>query len=97
MDLKEYYEYYLTLHQNKRCRALHFLGQCVTISFVTTVIYYKFWILLLAAPFVIYPFAWAGHLVFEKNEPAAFSAPIKAKICDWIMFKDILLGKIKIW
>ena len=97
MDLKEYYEYYLTLHQNKRCRALHFLGQCVTISFVTTVTYYKFWILLLAAPFVIYPFAWAGHLVFEKNEPAAFSAPIKAKICDWIMFKDILLGKIKIW
>ena len=97
MDLKEYYEYYLTLHQNKTCRALHFLGQCVTILFVTTVIYYKFWTLLLAAPFVIYPFAWTGHLVFEKNEPAAFSAPIKAKICDWIMFKDILLGKIKIW
>jgi hypothetical protein len=97
MDLKEYYQYYLTLHQNKYCRALHFLGQCVTIGFVSAVIYNKIWLLLLAAPFVIYPFAWTGHYLFKKNEPAAFSAPIKAKICDWIMFKDILLGRIKIW
>ena len=34
---------------------------------------------------------------FEKNEPAAFSNPIYAKISDWIMFKDILLGRLSIW
>tara|TARA_B100000287_G_scaffold435487_2_gene504048 strand:- start:238 stop:375 length:138 start_codon:yes stop_codon:yes gene_type:complete len=45
---------------------------------------------------VIYPFAWTGHFFFEKNEPAAFKAPLKAKICDWLMFKDIILGRIKI-
>jgi len=55
------------------------------------------WIALVLAPFIIYPFAWLGHFFFEKNEPAAFSDPLKAKISDWLMFRDILLGKIKIW
>jgi hypothetical protein len=49
---------------------------------------------LLLTPFVVYPFAWTGHFVFEKNEPAAFSHPLWAKACDWVMLKDILTGKI---
>jgi len=51
---------------------------------------------LFAAPFIIYPFAWSGHYFFEKNKPAAFSNPIKAKICDWIMFKDIIIGRLSL-
>ena len=35
--------------------------------------------------------------LFEKNEPAAFHNPIMAKMSDWIMFKDIILGRLKIW
>jgi hypothetical protein len=50
---------------------------------------------LLATPFVVYPFAWFGHYVFEKNEPAAFSNPLWAKACDWIMLKDWILGRIE--
>jgi hypothetical protein len=69
------------------------LGQVATIAYVLFSLL-NAPILLLAAPFVVYPFAWAGHFIFEKNKPAAFSDPIKAKICDWIMFKDILTGKI---
>ena len=65
--------------------------------YVTTVVYHQAWLLLLAAPFIVYPFAWSGHYFFEKNEPAAFSAPVKAKISDWMMFRDILLGRLKIW
>lgn len=92
-DLKEYYQYYLTLHTNPNCRRLHVLGQFATISYIV----FSFMthpILLIGAPFVVYPFAWSGHYFFEKNKPAAFSDPIKAKICDWIMLKDILTGKI---
>jgi hypothetical protein len=69
------------------------LGQVATIAYVLFSLL-NAPILLLAAPFVVYPFAWAGHFIFEKNKPAAFRDPIKAKICDWIMFKDILTGKI---
>ena len=41
----------------------------------------------------LYPFAWIGHFVFEKNKPAAFSNPLWAKACDWIMLKDWILGR----
>jgi hypothetical protein len=50
--------------------------------------------LLIFAPFVVYPFAWSGHFFFEKNKPAAFKDPVKAKIADWIMLFDILRGKV---
>jgi len=53
------------------------------------------WPLLVLTPFVVYPFAWSGHYFFEKNRPAAFSNPLWAKACDWIMLKDILLGRIR--
>ena len=95
MDFKEYYQYYISKHQNKWCRRLHVLGQLATISFVILVVYLKLWPLLLLTPFVVYPFAWAGHFVFEKNKPAAFSNPLWAKACDWIMLKDWFLGKVK--
>jgi len=33
----------------------------------------------------------------EKNKPAAFKHPFLAKACDWLMFRDILRGKLSIW
>ncbi len=95
MTFNEYYQHYLTLHQNKWCRRLHVLGQAATIMFISAVLYTQTWLLLLATPFVVYPFAWTGHYVFEKNEPAAFSRPLWAKACDWVMLKDILTGKLE--
>lgn len=97
MNIKNYYNYYLTLHKNPKCRLLHFIGQCVTIIFLVVVIYYQKYIFLFFTPFIIYPFAWSGHYFFEKNKPAAFTNPLYAKISDWLMFKDVLLGRIKIW
>jgi len=95
MRFKEYYQYYLTLHQNKWCRRLHVLGQLTTLLFLYLVIASKSWLLLPLAPFVVYPFAWTGHLYFEKNKPAAWKRPIIAKACDWVMLKDIIIGRVK--
>ena len=97
MTISEYYKYYLTLHQHPKCKLLHFIGHSVTIIFLFWVISNWYWFLLPIVPFVIYPFAWSGHYFFEKNKPAAFHNPVKAKISDWIMFKDILLGRLRIW
>ncbi len=100
MNIKEYYQHYLRLHQNKTCRRLHVLGQLVTILYVLTALYFSFtkslwWLCILPGSwFVVYPFAWSGHFFFEKNKPAAFKNPVYAKISDWIMLKDILTGKI---
>lgn len=94
-NLQEYYKYYLTLHQNNWCRRLHVFGQFATISFLIEVVRFQAWPLLIFAPFIVYPFAWSGHFFFEKNKPAAFSNPIWAKICDLMMTRDIILGKIE--
>ncbi|HBY66491.1 MAG TPA: DUF962 domain-containing protein [Flavobacteriaceae bacterium] len=94
LSFEEYYEHYLSLHQNKWCRRLHFTGQIATILFVLLVLYKQLFILLIASPFIIYPFAWSGHYMFEKNEPAAFKNPVWAKMCDWLMFRDIILRRI---
>jgi hypothetical protein len=101
MKIREYYKHYLTLHQNKTCRRLHVLGQAMTLLYTALIVHLMLSIsvlfapLLLLVPFIVYPFAWSGHFFFEKNKPAAFKHPIKAKICDWIMLFDIIRGRIK--
>jgi len=101
MTFKEYYQMYLTLHQNKWNRRLHVLGQLVTIAYFVLCIYLVvcksllFAPMFLALPFVVYPFAWSGHFFIEKNKPAAFKNPIWAKAADWVMLKDIIVGKVK--
>ena len=49
------------------------------------------------APLFGYGFAWIGHFFFEKNKPATFTYPIYSFIGDWVMFKDILIGKESIF
>ena len=94
MNMKEYYEMYLTLHTNKICRRLHVLGQFMTILWIVCCLYFGYYWFLILTPLVVYPFAWSGHYFFEKNQPAAFKDPVKAKISDWMMLLDILRGKI---
>lgn len=96
----EYYKNYLSLHQNKWNRRLHVLGQIMTLLYIGLIIWLTvkystyFLIGLIFAPLIVYPFAWSGHFFLEKNKPAAFKNPVLAKISDWVMLKDILLGKV---
>ena len=95
MTFEQYYRYYLTLHKNKTNRRLHVLGQLCTLSLLIYSLYTFNILLLLLVPFVVYPFAWTGHIYFEKNKPAAWSNPSWAKACDWVMLKDWILGKVE--
>jgi len=94
-SLKAFYPYYLSEHKNKICKRLHFIGSLlVLVVLVTTLITAKYtW--LWSLPIIGYGFAWVGHFFFEKNRPATFTYPLYSFLCDWIMFKDILIGKIK--
>jgi hypothetical protein len=95
MNFNQYYKNYLSLHQNLWCRRLHVVGQLTTISYIIFCILTSKFLLLLFSPFVVYPFAWTGHYLFEKNEPAAFKNPIFAKMSDAVMFKQWIFGEIK--
>jgi hypothetical protein len=51
---------------------------------------------LIGAPAGGYGCAWIGHFAFEKNRPATFRHPVYSLMGDWVMFADVLRGKIGI-
>ena len=95
-SFSEFYPYYLSEHQNLTCRRLHFIGSLLIICLLIYVVLTQQWGWLFAVPVLGYGFAWVGHFFFEHNKPATFDYPFYSLWGDWVMFKDILLGKIKI-
>lgn len=94
-SFREFYPYYLGEHENRTCRRLHFAGSCVALGFLAAVVVTMnpWW--LLAALVSGYAFAWVGHFFFEHNKPATFKHPFYSFAGDWVMFKDMLTGKIR--
>ncbi len=93
-SFKDFYPFYLSEHRNPVCRRLHFAGSWLVILDLFAALWWD-WRLLWLAPIFGYGFAWAGHFFFEKNRPATFTYPLYSFLGDWIMFKDILVGKQK--
>jgi len=90
----EFYPYYLNEHSDRTCRRLHFMGTTLVIVIVLTALLTQHVALLWALPFAGYGFAWAGHYIFEKNRPATFKHPFYSLLGDFVMYKDMLIGKI---
>ena len=95
-NFRAFYPYYLSEHQNTICKRLHFIGTLLVIILILYVFSSFDWILLLLLPVFGYGFAWAGNFLFEKNRPATFEHPLFSLLGDFVMFKDIIIGKIKI-
>jgi hypothetical protein len=90
----EFYPFYLSEHRDPTCRRLHFAGSAAVLLILAAALLTRSWLLLLAVPVVGYGFAWVGHFFFEHNRPATFTYPLWSFIGDWVMFKDMLLGRI---
>lgn len=90
----EFYPYYLSEHSNKTCRRLHLVGSIIVLSVLFTAVINQQWALLWLLPIIGYGFAWVGHFFFEKNKPATFKNPLYSFIGDWVMAKDLLIGRI---
>ena len=91
-----FYPFYLTEHSNLTCRRLHFTGSSLALVFLATMVVTgnPWW--LLGGLLCGYGFAWVGHFGFEKNKPASFKRPLYSFMGDWVMYKDIWTGKVKI-
>lgn len=90
----EFYPFYLAQHANRMCRRTHFIGS--TLALIGLAMFVDsanpWWIL--AALVMGYGGAWIGHFVFEKNRPASFAQPLYSFRADWIMYWQMLTGKL---
>lgn len=94
-SLSEFYPFYLSEHQNLTCRRLHFVGSSLVLGCIAALVLTGQWFWLPTALLCGYGFAWVGHFMFEKNKPASFKQPLYSFVSDWLMYKDILTGKIR--
>ena len=91
----EFYPDYLAEHKDAVCRRLHFAGSALVLATVGSAIATRDWRWFVVAPLVGYGFAWVGHALFEHNRPATFHSPLYSLAGDWVMFKDMLTGRIR--
>jgi len=91
---KEFYPFYLSEHQNRTSRRLHFTGTSISVILLTTAFATQHWWLVLLALIQGYALAWIGHFFFEHNRPATFKYPWLSFIGDWRMWWQMLSGKI---
>ena len=88
----EFYPFYLGEHADRRTRRIHFIGSLLVLLCLFLAMGNGWW--LAAMPVCGYGFAWIGHFAFEKNRPATFRHPLYSLMGDWVMFWQILTGKI---
>ncbi|MFT6268340.1 MAG: hypothetical protein ACJAVV_001148 [Alphaproteobacteria bacterium] len=95
-SFSQFYPYYLSEHANPTCRLLHFIGSWLILGVMAYALISSQFIWLWATPIIGYGFAWVGHFFYEHNRPATFKYPFYSLLGDWVMFKDILLGKVSL-
>ena len=92
---RDFYPFYLSEHANRTCRRLHFAGTSVGLACLVSALLTRNAWWLLAGVVAGYAFAWVGHYFFEKNRPATFTYPLWSFMGDWVMWQQILTGKIR--
>ena len=95
-SFSEFYPYYLAEHANVTFRKLHLVGSWLVLGVIASSLITSNFALLWLIPVVGYGFAWVGHFFYEKNRPATFRHPLYSLLGDWVMFKDILIGKVSL-
>ncbi|HEY6942112.1 DUF962 domain-containing protein [Dokdonella sp.] len=95
-SFREFYSFYLSEHADRNCRRMHFAGSSLVLVVVGVALGTGDARWLWFAPLVGYGFAWIGHVVFEKNRPATFSHPLYSFVGDWVMYADILRGRVRL-
>lgn len=94
-NFAEFYPFYLGEHRNRTCRRLHFIGSTLVIAALVLAWWSGQLRWLWLMPVAGYGFAWVGHYVFEKNRPATFKHPLYSFMGDWMMYGQMLTGKIR--
>ncbi len=90
----EFYPFYLSQHADRTCRRLHVVGSTLVLALVVLALGPGPTWLALLVPLAGYGFAWVGHFGFEHNKPATFQYPLYSLMGDWVMYWQVISGKI---
>jgi hypothetical protein len=92
---RDFYPFYLGEHTDPVCRRLHVIGSSLVVIVLIAAIATQHWLWLIALPVIGYGFAWIGHFFFEHNRPATFSHPLYSLAGDWVMWWQVITGRMK--
>jgi len=91
----QFYPFYLGEHVQRSTRRLHFAGSSLGLCCLVALAVTGNWWWLPVGLACGYGFAWFAHMTCEKNRPATFSHPLYSFMGDWVMFWQMLTGKIR--
>ena len=94
-NFKDFYPYYISEHDNKHTKLMHFIGTSLSIYFLIKFFLSFNFLFVLYALLSGYGFAWIGHFFIEKNKPATFKYPLWSLMGDHHMVWLMLTGKLK--
>ena len=90
----DFYPVYLKMHSHPTNRRLHLLGNALGLGALAYAIVARNPWALLAMPVLATGLAVIGHVYFQRNKPGVRHYPVWGMIGNWIMTKDVLLGKL---
>ena len=93
-SFEEFYPFYLSQHQDQTCKRLHFVGSSLGLLGLGAAVVTGKKRYIAAGIVAGYGCAWVGHFFFEHNKPATFHYPLYSFMGDWVMYKDMVTGKI---
>lgn len=96
VDYEEFYQFYLTEHNNMMSRRLHAVGSIAGLYGINKTIKTGQKRYLVRGLLTGYACAWIGHFFFEKNKPASFKQPVYSFISDWRMLSDVCRGRLSL-
>ena len=91
----DFYPVYLKMHSHPTNRRLHLLGNGLAIGALVFAIVTRNPWALLAMPVLATGLALIGHRWFQGNRPGVFNYPLWGMFGNWVMTKDVLLGKLR--
>lgn len=90
---KAFWPHYVSEHQNKHNRNLHFTGTALVLCFLFLGLSESAWYFL-GMPLFGYGLAWIGHFFFERNLHSIFHHPLWSLFAEFQMFIFMCLGRM---